>query len=251
MIKVTLSLLSLLLLSSLSLAQKTPNYLLSSTPLLEIGSSVTGELSLEDGQNFKDGSFLDLVKIQLNAGDVVELSVSSEFFDTYLTIYYADGTIVGTNDDGAESSDSRHVLSADQTGRYLLVVSGFSEFDLGAYSVSARALEVVDDGVISASTKLSAILDSNDEDLGGRFQDAFTFELEEAKTLSVTMASDVIDSYLIILKDSSVIGENDDNEYSLNATLELELEAGSYTIWATSANTDEFGYYTLEIDGLE
>ena len=66
------------------------------------------------------------------------------------------------------------------------------------------------------------------------------------------MMSDALDSYLIVLDAAgSTIAENDDDEYSLNAYLELELAAGDYTIWATTNSTDDFGFYELMLNRLD
>ena len=238
--------------ASLVLAQQTPHYLLTSTPRLDADETLTGELNLEDGQNFKDGARLDMVKMYLDENQVIELSLSAESFDTYLTVFDAGGNLIASNDDSAETSNSAVVFVAQESGRYMLVVSGYTATDLGAYTLSATEHNVVDDGELTIPDGISGILETEDDDLGGRYLDAFTINLEEKATVSIAMMSDALDSYLIVLDAAgSTIAENDDDEYSLNAYLELELAAGDYTIWATTNSTDDFGFYELMLNRLD
>jgi len=69
-------------------AQNVPHYLTVTAPLLEQGVPYLSSLDESDGQNFKDGSRLEVLQIFGFAGDIVELTVSSNF-DSYLIIYGA------------------------------------------------------------------------------------------------------------------------------------------------------------------
>ena len=138
-------LLSLLLslLSGLTLADRplnVPNFLLVTSPVLELGLPVDGELTIDDGQNFKDGSYLDIYVFRGTEGDLTTLDLSSEDFDTALAIYSPSGKLVQFNDDNAVSTDSTISVELFESGTFLVVVSSFNGFTTGSYTVNRKAL---------------------------------------------------------------------------------------------------------------
>ena len=71
---------------SFSVAQNVPTYLLSTSPEVKLGESVQGSLTQDDGQNFFDGSYVDLIKFYGQAGDVVQISAISYDFTPYVVL---------------------------------------------------------------------------------------------------------------------------------------------------------------------
>lgn len=235
---------------------------------LELGTLSASVLDDTSPQNFKDGSRYATFKVDLAQGKVVEFRVISDF-DAYTTLYSPSLELLQTNDDADDTDgdtdnyESVIVGEAAESGTYLLVVSGYYESSVGSFEVSAKDIPVVDDGELTSPTSLNAVLNTNDEsDEDGRFYDSFTLELAQPATITLTMHSDAIDSYLKVMDASgAVINENDDKifvddpatsdvdestDYTLDAELELELEAGSYQIQALSYS---MGFYQLFVQG--
>jgi hypothetical protein len=245
-----------------ALAQKIPHFLYITTPILELDSSLSGALDQNDGQNFKDGSRTEVLLANFKQGDVVELRLASEF-DAFLSLYGPQKTVVATNDDGADTFESLLITEMPETGRYVIVVSGYSELDMGTYEITAKKLEVVDDTSLSLGSGINAFLSetADDVDVDGKSLDKFSLEINQAKTVTIQMISSLLDSYLkVIDENGQVIAENDDQIFeddpqtedtdesqgtSLNAEVIVTLEPGSYEIWATTASPNSYGFYQL------
>jgi hypothetical protein len=240
---------------------------------LELGTLSRSVLDDQSPQNFKDGSRYALFRIDLEQGKVAELRVISDF-DAYSTLYGPSLELLQTNDeaddsDGDESNyESVIVSEASESGTHLLVVSGYYETSVGSFEVSAKDIPVVDEAVLVIPATINAVLNNTDDtDEDGRYYDNFVLVLERPSTIILTMHSDAIDSYLKIFDQEifdaseALIAENDDkvfvddpattdvdesSDYTLDAELELELEAGNYQIQALSYST---GFYQLFVQG--
>ena len=82
----------------------------------------------------------------------------------------------------------------------------------------------------------------------------YTFTLDQEAEVTITLESDT-DPYLYLLDDSDeVIADNDDIDYdagNLNSRLALTLDAGSYTIEATTYDSEATGDFTLIVSGID
>ena len=230
-------------------AQTAPNP--AEAPFLDIGSSLSGDLNTEDGRSFKDGAYTDLFYLSGEAGQAVELSVSSDF-DSYLTVYSPDGTLLNSNDDYGEGLDAGMLLSLPQTGDYLIALSGLSEFAYGAYELSAFALELKNGGNIRVpSETMGNFTDDDqvsDEDFSSLTFDRYRIKItdETAGMYIISLSSD-LDTYLTVRDmDGNIIDENDDAD-GLDAGLSIDLAAGNYQIDAGAYTYGETAMYTLNI----
>ena len=72
----------------LALAQRplnVPNYLLSSIPLLQPNTPVDGQLDRDDGQNFKDGAYLDIYAFDGVADEEVVLLLGKQCAENFFS----------------------------------------------------------------------------------------------------------------------------------------------------------------------
>jgi hypothetical protein len=232
---------------TVALAQRTPHYLTITTPLLDANTTYTSELDNSDGQNFKDGSRLELLQIFGFAGDIVELEIVSEF-DSYLSIYDAEGTLLMSNDD-ANDVDAFLSLTLPETSRYRIVVSGYSEFDVGQYDLIYTKLDAStlrDDGILNVPDRVSGMLDGSDDFDGDHYFDSFELIISEPQNVFLELSSTVFDAYIFVIDaDDYVIGENDDGDFSTDSELFLSLEPGSYEVIVSSFGFEETGPYEL------
>jgi hypothetical protein len=235
---------------------------------LELGTSSASVIDDMSAQNFKDGSRYVTFKLELTGGGVTEVRLTSDF-DGYLSFYSPVLELLQYNDDADDSDgnednyESVVVAETSEAGTYLIVVSGYSPSDAGALELSAKDIPVVDDSALTLPVAIDAVLnDSDDLDDDARYYDTFTLELTKPTTVTFTMTSEPIDTYLKVFDSSgTLIDENDDKEFvddpattdydestdfTLNSELVLDLEAGSYQVQALSPST---GYYQLFVQG--
>lgn len=230
-----------------------PNYFAFQLPHLLEGEALEGELTVDDGQNFKDGSYLDIYAFDGQSGQRVSLQVTSWEFDPYVSVYDPSGYLIGSNDDYGAGTDAGVDLLLSETGRYLVVVSGYSQLDLGAYTVQrfgrASALDASTQVLAFPSALYSTITSDMprlvDSHVGGT--EYFSFEVSTPAFLVFTMSSWEIDAVLTLYDEhGELIGQNDDYGMGSDARLAVELEPGHYTLAASSYFSGSTGEYSLE-----
>ena len=87
----------------------------------------------------------------------------------------------------------------------------------------------------------------------GALADLYRLSLPEGGSVTITLESDRIDSYLVVLDESrtNVIGTDDDSGNGLNSRLSLpSLAPGTYILVATSFAPVETGAYSLSASGF-
>jgi plastocyanin len=107
-------------------------------------------------------------KLVLNAGEIVQIDLTSDDFDAYLIVSDADGNSVVENDDGGEGRNASLTLNTLAEGRYTITVRAFGgdatgDFTLTANSVQPKPLTVGEpeaaeatEGVLLRSVTLEA-----------------------------------------------------------------------------------------------
>lgn len=221
-----------------------------SAPELSVGASVTGELTLQSGQNFKDGSRVEVVVLRAAPGSPVVVDILSDAFDAYLTVYAPDGSVVDAIDDGPSGLDPQLVFTPTQPGAHLLVVSGFGPWDLGAFEVRARASEPVASEALPLPGAVDASLtgaEPADPEVGYGATRSFTLEVEERSLVRLRASSDAFDTVLALFDEAGWLDQNDDAGGTTDSELFLELEPGSYRV-AVAAWGDGAGPFTLRAE---
>lgn len=237
-----------------------PNYYLSQLTSLEPGGTISGELTEGSGQNFKDGSYLDMYVLQGEEGELVTVRASSLEFDTYLTLYDPDGWLYGTADDSVHGTDAELSVTLPASGRYLLVVSGYGAYDLGRYTLTrssaqsveeAEAIQLPVPGTLAGTLDAAATVTVPYLESSGLL---FVIRLDEPTALAIRAESAEFDTYLLVTdEDGAIVVENDDENYSEStdwATDSLafaELGPGEYRVYLTSLYAVPEGGYTLSV----
>jgi hypothetical protein len=231
-----------------------PIYYLSTAPRLDVGVPVVGVLTDGSGQNFKDGSYLDVLTLRGEAGEYVELIATSNAFDTYLSLYAPDGTLWAFNDDdpAGTGTDSAIRTTLPETGTYLVVISGFGAWDLGPYTVTrggGGASAAHDDLEVPSLTV--ATLD------GASAMARFAFELSESAVIGIEARSTSFDTTLELFDPYGYsLAYNDDaplgNGFTTDSALALVLAPGRYevTVQPYFVHSAGDGVFELEINRL-
>jgi hypothetical protein len=91
-----------------------------------------------------DGGFARDYAIQLASGEQVVIELTSDNFDTVVTLLTKEGKTVGKNDDGPDgSSNSLLFARIKKAGPYTVRVQGFSDTSGGKFSLKVSRLKAV------------------------------------------------------------------------------------------------------------
>ena len=187
----------------------------------------------------------DRYQITGEAGQEIEVSLSSDIFDAYLILQNAKGESIAENDDG---DGSHSVLNAvlPETGTYDLIATGYNIDAIGAYNLKADTVQRDDRSILQTT---SAQLSSEDESITSiytRQGDRHTFSGKAGQNILINLESDDFDTFVIVQNErGETIAENDDTEGS-NSTIRVTLpENGTYQVLATTFNEGSMGAYRL------
>ena len=224
-----------------------------------------GEWTDECDSANREGSYARYYTFVLSDASVVRLDLNSDE-NAYLFLLRgagADGIDVTHNDDiDVDNSDSRieiHLAAGSYTVEATTLAAAVTgEFTLTVTEPTPAALHdcATDLGTLSADvTEEGEWTDecdsANRDDSYARY---YTFSLEEAAEVQLDLMSEV-DTYMFLLEgagsDGEVEEENDDIDYGVILDSRIgpvTLDAGTYTVEATTYSAGETGDFTLAID---
>ncbi|WP_228126799.1 pre-peptidase C-terminal domain-containing protein [Candidatus Viadribacter manganicus] len=242
--------------------EATPNVANNTTPGQAppiAAQQLAGELAPGD-QQLGSGEYLDTFPLQGVAGQQVEITLSSQQFDTYVAIS-GPGGFQQYNDDDTENNtrNSRLVATLPANGEYTVHVTSYAAGETGAYQLNVAptstttasgALAGGDAQSFTAGQTMNGELAQGDTTLNsGEFIDTFSFQGQAGQRVTIDMRSTAVDPYLILLAPSGAQEDNDDASSSdRNARIETTLaESGQYRIGATSYQPGERGAYVVTL----
>ncbi|MBD1213959.1 MAG: PPC domain-containing protein [Dolichospermum sp.] len=118
------------------------NKLYSPIPLTHF-TEISDTLSSKDIPTGQGGFARDYA-VKLNKGDNLAVDLSSENFDTIITLLAPNGTTVLENDDGPDgTSNSVLFTRITDTGTYIVRVRSFGETGLGKFKLKVTKLQPV------------------------------------------------------------------------------------------------------------
>jgi hypothetical protein len=104
---------------------------------LRVGQTVSGSLDSTDPE-MGDGSYYDLYRVTLRAGETIVVTLRSSAFDAYLSV----GRMVGgefeegdSDDGGAGGTDARVTLVAAEAGEYYIRANSLGGGQTGSYTL--------------------------------------------------------------------------------------------------------------------
>jgi hypothetical protein len=185
------------------------------------------------------------------AGQIINLSMTSADFDTFLELRNSQGVILAENDDSQDSTNSTielFVLPVNDT--YTIIARGLSDSDGGDYDITLKPVKIpLGGGPLPPDKPIQALLAPDQTD-------TWFFEAEKDTFVTVTVQSDLLDTYLELYgPDNELLTEDDDSGGSLNAALpEFPIsESGNYRLVVKSAReeTNEGGVYEITLTMTE
>ena len=236
------------------------------TPAHTIGSSATYQLATTDCR-FQDGSFVDFFAVTIPTAGTYIFNQSSTTFDTFLALLATDGTQVGTNDDfGAAGATDSRVKAIVPAGSYLLGANSVNPNVTGAYSLTstastAQVTNCEDVFVFPGITTLQSLqaTDCNTNvatPASGFAFDEYVVFLNAGQTITVSMTSATLDSYLELRIDGGATVTSNDNIDATTKDARITFTvpvltntrtAGFFVITAATKVAGALGDYTLTV----
>ncbi|MDO9587946.1 MAG: PPC domain-containing protein [Brevundimonas sp.] len=223
------------------------------TQTIEIGGSVQGELTEDDGRS-EDGDLADAYRFTGREGQRIRIEMSSDDFDTYLELFDENRVSLAEDDDGAaRGTDSRLTFTLPRSGAYIVEARAFSA-STGGYSLSISEIEPErpPEALAFGSTIQGEIGEGDSTDGEDRGFDAYAFRGLAGQRVQAIMRSGDFDTYLqvgragaefeALASDDDGLGEGTDSR--LNFSLP---EDGDYVLRALPLGSSGKGLYSLEL----
>lgn len=222
-----------------------------------LGATVNGSLAATDCR-LSDGSFVDFYAVTIPTGGTYVFNQSSTVFDTYLAVLSAaTGALIGVNDDFPATSTDSRVKVIVPAGSYLIGANSFEASKVGNYSLVSAAVTTpvtnCEDVFVVPGITSSESLQTTDCSTNGFFSDEYVIFLTGGQSITVSMSSTVLDSYVEIRADGSaaVLASNDNIDGTTqNARVAFTVPTGGsgfYIIAAASKVAAATGAYTFQI----
>ncbi len=110
---------------------------------LTLSTEISDTLSVKDIPTGQGGFGRDYM-VKLNKGDKLVIDLSSESFDTIVTLLAPNGATVAENDDGPDgTSNSLLFTRIQETGNYIIRVRSFGETGVGPFKLKVTKLQPV------------------------------------------------------------------------------------------------------------
>jgi hypothetical protein len=160
------------------------------------------------------------------------------------------GTLVGV---GFQDIDRYARLDTTLVpGRYRVWVQS-ADLDPGDYQLS-----VVEAGAMGGCEPGNvAVMDSTFEEalsttdcalIDGRYADGWTLQIDSTTRATIDLASDKFDAFLVVVDSAGdAVGRDDDSGDETDASITLDFEPGTYTLWTTSYAARSIGGYHLTL----
>ncbi|MFN6567835.1 peptidase [Nostoc minutum NIES-26] len=119
------------------------NKLYSPIPLTTSSTELADTLSEKDIPTGQGGFARDYT-VKLNKGDNLAVDLSSENFDSIITLLAPDGSTLAENDDGPDgTSNSLLFTRINETGTYIIRVRSFGETGVGNFKLKVTKLQPI------------------------------------------------------------------------------------------------------------
>ncbi|MBW6390263.1 hypothetical protein [Billgrantia antri] len=211
------------------------------SPALTVGERQRGEITSTSELNGKDGSRFQRFTLSLEEGALIEIELDGPLQGT-LSLYDGEENLLASSadpayyDPSAAASLRRRI---DQSGDYMLVVSGYDKHSYGPFTVTSREMELTTSDTLEMPSHADGWLQGDG--------DTFDVTIDESGLYQIEMRSSDVDAYLVLEGPNGYRREDDDSAGNLDARIADFLEPGDYRLTARAAYDHDGGLYTLEL----
>ncbi|MBL0171955.1 MAG: Ig-like domain-containing protein [Gemmatimonadaceae bacterium] len=216
-----------------------------------VGQTLSGTLVANDCK-LSDSTAIQRYEFTVTAPTKIEVLMTSSAVDAYLFLTDAALNVIDEDDDGGTGINAR-ILRTIPAGRYFVIANTYNANTFGAYQLTVRQAPAA--CFIGRTTTLPSTIDASlsaasclqrDES----YEDRYDITVGARTTLTVNMTSTVLDPFLVVIDNAGrVVDQDDDSGAGLNASLEVPLEPGNYTILARG-QPGQTGAYRLVVAPL-
>lgn len=229
---------------------------------INVGQTLSGALTAEDPKS-EDQSAYDDFSLRLNAGQSVEIVLSSSAFDSFLLLGKGTGSAFSsqvTDDDGAGGQDARIRFTATEAGLYTVRANALNAGMLGPYSLRVASYTAPPPPVVTPIT-VGATVEGALRDGGSRLEDGdklyavYTFTAKKGDRIALSTNASEFDSMVELGRTANgvftSIASDDDSGGDKNARLlQVLQEDGEYTVRVLGFDKDAKGAYSLKLEAL-
>ncbi len=228
---------------------------------IALNSSVRGSWSSSCDSMHRTGSYARYYRFSLSARTRVQVDVQSNV-DTYLYLLRGgdqNGAVVASDDDGGSGTDSRITVELS-AGDYTVEATTYRPGQAGTFGISVATQSASTPsstlssciGSISLGATVNGAWSSDcaSAHRADRYARFYTFSVASRRRVQIDLVSSV-DTYLFLLQgnraDDSIIEADDDGGSGSNSRIIRTLDAGTYTVEATTFSTSRTGSFTLSV----
>lgn len=107
-------------------------------------SNVVSDTLTENDIPTGEGGFARDYTVDLSAGDQVAIDLTSDTFDTIVTLMASDGSTLAENDDGPDGSTNSLLFTRiTEAGKYIIRVRAFGETGGGPFNLKVTRLRPI------------------------------------------------------------------------------------------------------------
>jgi serine protease Do len=217
---------------------------------IEIGTVVTGTLS-KASCRLPDKSYADRWQFVVDSSVTVTITLASDAFDSFLIVRDEGQVELASDDDSGGGLDAL-ITYTFAPGTYSILANSYDASATGAYRLSVVGESLACSttvGSIAVGDTVSGVITNDSCRLSDNTgADRWQFNLAATATVTIDLASDEFDSYLILRDEAGLLlASDDDSGGGLNARITYTFPAGNYIIVANVYDALGAGAYTLSI----
>ncbi|MEO1792622.1 MAG: trypsin-like peptidase domain-containing protein [Cyanobacteria bacterium J06629_19] len=231
------------------------------------GDPIQGQLTSNSAVLPSDSSYYNAYSFEGRSGQTISIEMSSTSVDAYLIVLSPQGRDMIQDDNSGGSTNAKLVLTLPEDGTYTILANSYGSRETGSYALrvsegvstsrnpsgrsvarrpdSASNFPIQTGGVLSAR---SPILEQD----GSRYEE-FVFNGEAGQRVTIVLASQEFDPYLVLFgPNGEVLEQNDDlSGDTLNSAISITLpDTGQYRVLANSYDSSGFGRFSLDISAF-
>ncbi len=223
-----------------------------------LGTTTSGSLATTDCK-LSDGTYADFFSTTIGEANAYLFRQQSAVFDTYMFLATPDESVIAENDDETSATTNSAIKALLPPGSYLIGASSYDAAITGDYSISSSTTSTDVTGcelvfvvkTVSTTQKIEAA-DClwTTPPAAPIYADGFFIFLKAGQSMTVTMSSTEVDSFLELVRVDGARVASNDNKDANTKDAQLTYTAATttyYAIFARTASTAQAGSYTLTI----
>jgi hypothetical protein len=216
-----------------------------------VPSTVNAALSSYDCR-LSTGEYVDFYSTTLATAQALRFTMTSTTVDTWMELYDPSANILAFNDDADETSTNSAIRVFAPSGNYFLASTSFDPNELGNYSLTSAAMggnDNCDTYWVVPGVSITGNVATTDCNFGGYLTDEYLVILRPGQTLTVTMRSTAVDSWVELYDSDGTLVDTDDDSGGGNDAI-LVYTATALDVYAIDASTfdpGQTGAYTVQI----